>query len=462
MSAGQVTEYTSTASPYLSTAALQQTKAVSMNRRKKRTSAACDYCRDSKAKCDEKTPCRTCERKTIECTRRDVPAKKYEAKMLDLQRKIYSAVLDLTEKVNMQQSAQEIPPHLLCSSPRPAQLSTEHPSCSPDQSAHGSPEASKQLVYKSDTDSDVQGRSTSDSTPFTGVLTASPGEVDQEPLATVYDEAEWESNILWSYIGQYYDATVYSNGIIPRQQLDRMVHQFLTDRDCWAERSSADIDVAIVFLVLAVGKLHEKRPSLSIKPGQDTQTQADGFTFFQLGKDMLSKCSPVTDIKRARANALLGLYLYQLGNFPAALGYLSSASQFARDSLLLEIEQLHNTWLKNKLSREDRSILMLHMACLSLERASQDHSSASIFKLSRMSIAYQEVNDPEQPHLSAIMNLDEKEAAIREPAETLEAIIAQIRQELNNERTRSSSELDQLQQRLNQVKKLDKLAGSFE
>ncbi|KAJ3556847.1 hypothetical protein NPX13_g10050 [Xylaria arbuscula] len=292
----------------------------------------------------------------------------YEAKMLDLQRKIYSAVLDLTEKVNMQQSAQEIPPHLLCSSPRPAQLSTGHPSCSPNRSAHGSPEASKQLIYKSDTDSDVQGRSTSDSTPFTGVLTASPGEVDQEPLATVYDEAEWESNILWSYIGQYYDATVYSNGIIPRQQLDRMVHQFLTDRDCWAERSSADIDVAIVFLVLAVGKLHEKRPSLSIKPGQDTQTQADGFTFFQLGKDMLSKCSPVTDIKRARANALLGLYLYQLGNFPAALGYLSSASQFARDSLLLEIEQLHNTWLKNKLSREDRSILMLHMACLSLER----------------------------------------------------------------------------------------------
>ncbi|KAJ3557199.1 hypothetical protein NPX13_g9977 [Xylaria arbuscula] len=58
--------------------------------------------------------------------------------------------------------------------------------------------------------------------------------------------------------------------------------------------------------------------------------------------------------------------------------------------------------------------------------------------------------------------LDSKEVATREPAETIEVRISQIREELNNEKSRSGSELDQLQQRLDQLEQeLDKLAQSI-
>ncbi|KAJ3552229.1 hypothetical protein NPX13_g11165 [Xylaria arbuscula] len=60
------------------------------------------------------------------------------------------------------------------------------------------------------------------------------------------------------------------------------------------------------------------------------------------------------------------------------------------------------------------------------------------------------------------LSLDSKEVATREPAETIEVRISQIREELNNEKSRSGSELDQLQQRLDQLEQeLDKLAQSI-
>ncbi|KAI0525822.1 hypothetical protein F5B22DRAFT_255381 [Xylaria bambusicola] len=338
------------ASPYPSvTISAQKPKRV-------RTTRACDSCRYSRSRCDGNTPCDSCEKKHIECKRKDYLLNKLKsdqvAAILAFQQKIYDAVSDLGTKFDRQQSAGS---H---DSSVPAHPSTKHSFFSSNRSTKAS-----------DSHSDSEDRSTSSLTPATDIPTTSPGEADQEPLNTIVDniddEAEWDSNIIWFYIGKYYDTTSYTNGIIPREQLDLMVNQFLIDRDCWDERSGTDINVAIVFLVLSIGKLYAKRSSLSVRPGQDTSTH--GFTYFKLGKDMLNSCSPSHGIANARANALLGLYLYQLGRFPAALGYLSSASQFVRDSLLWEIEQLYETWLKNKLLAEDRNILMLHMVCLTLE-----------------------------------------------------------------------------------------------
>ncbi|KAJ3567961.1 hypothetical protein NPX13_g6586 [Xylaria arbuscula] len=57
---------------------------------------------------------------------------------------------------------------------------------------------------------------------------------------------------------------------------------------------------------------------------------------------------------------------------------------------------------------------------------------------------------------------DQLEVATREPAEAFEVRVAQTREELNDEKSRSGSELDQLQQRVDQLRQeLDKLEGSI-
>ncbi|KAI1286612.1 hypothetical protein F5Y03DRAFT_405869 [Xylaria venustula] len=350
---GQGTEYTSVANPCLS-ATIEEHQP---RKKAKRASAACDHCRDAKAKCDENTPCDACDKKNIKCTRRDNPPKKSEVEMLALLQKIYSIVSDPSAKFDRKQSAGKR------NSPIPVHPSMEHSSRFSNGFAHGSTKGGN-------SHSNSKDRSTS---PFADIPTPGLSDVNQESLASAYDEAEWDSNILWSYIEMYHKATVYSSGIIPREKLDRMVNQFLIDRENWAERSGADIDVAIVFLALSIGKLYENMPSSSFLPFRPSVRlgqgiQADGSTFFKLGEDTFHKCFCTDLIKNAQANALIGFYYYQIGIIPAGLKYLCSASQLARDLLLLKHQQLYRKWLSNEPSTEDRNILMLHIACLSLER----------------------------------------------------------------------------------------------
>ncbi len=246
--------------------------------------------------------------------------------MLALQQKTYDAVSSLNamfDGLRLVESRNSL---------TPAHSLIEHLFSSANRSARGS-------TKESDSHHDSQDRSTSPSTTSIGVPTASPGEVEQESLTAYYDEAEWDSDKLSFYIGKYYEATVHSNDIIPRKRLYRAVNQFLKDRECWPERSSADIDVAILFLVFAIGKLHTNGPGSSFRPlsqpytlGQGTQ--AHGYTFLELGKEMLYGCSTHEPVDGIRATALMGLYYYQAGVIPVSFEYLGSASQFARNLIL--------------------------------------------------------------------------------------------------------------------------------
>lgn len=237
-------------------------------------------------------------------------------------------------EVDGQNPAEDIPPYSLRNSPRPGQLSTEHP-CSPDQSAHAT--TYEQLMCKSDADSDLQDESTSPSTLSTDVLTAS--DIGQEPLSAEYDKAEWDSNILWHYIENYREATVYSSSIIPPEKLDCIVNQFLIDRECWDERSGADTDVAIMFLALSIGKLYAKMPRSSSLLGQPAgygqSTQVHGSTFFELGKNTFYESFSTDLIKNVQAKVLIGFYYYQLGIISNSYENLGSASKLARYLLRL-------------------------------------------------------------------------------------------------------------------------------
>lgn len=75
----------------------------------------------------------------------------------------------------------------------PAQPSTELLSCIPDRSTYCSTEALE----------NVQGRSTLPLTPFARMPVASSRDVDQEPLTPIYDEGEWDADILSKMVHGY-------------------------------------------------------------------------------------------------------------------------------------------------------------------------------------------------------------------------------------------------------------------
>lgn len=236
---------------------------------------------------------------------------------------MYNVMLGPTAKIDDRQSAEDMCPCSSYGCPRPAQPTTEHLSCLPGRFAYSSTEASE----------DEQDRSILHSTPAHIPIAHSS---DIERLA-LQDEAEWDDAILWLYIEKYYEAAVHNNSIMPRDLLDNVVHQFLIDRECWDKRSSADIDISIVFLVFSIGKMYAKRQSDSSIPscqpiGPNRSTTVPGCMFFKLGKDLLDLCSP-TPLQSARANALIGLYLHQRGSIPESIEYFTLASQFARDLL---------------------------------------------------------------------------------------------------------------------------------
>ncbi|KAJ3570194.1 hypothetical protein NPX13_g5807 [Xylaria arbuscula] len=323
MSAGHGTEYTSVVNPCLSTVSAQQAKDVS-NERPWSQGAFSD---------------------AIDCKRSGL--------------KMYNVMLGQTAEVDKKQSAEDMRSCSLYGSQRPAQPSRDHLSCLPDRSAYFSTEPLEGV------------RAQSTLTPSSHIPVAISSDANQEPLAAVYDEAEWDANTLWFYIRKYYEATIHGNSIMPFELLNNMVNQFLTDRECWAERSGADIDVAMVFLTLSIGKLYTEKQSLSFSDarqpiGSSQSTQIPGFTYFQRGKDMFHRCSP-TVVESIRANSLTGCYLYQLGDIPKSIEYLSLASQFARGLLLSEIQRVRAGWPCRAVSTDAYHVLRLYTSCISVE-----------------------------------------------------------------------------------------------
>ncbi|KAI3326674.1 hypothetical protein HD806DRAFT_532310 [Xylariaceae sp. AK1471] len=384
MKTGQVVEY---AGPYLSaTVPEQQHEAVSAGKKIARTSAACENCRYMKAKCDEKTPCITCQIKNIVCKRREINLpKKYEAEILDKLDKTLKVVLDVKAKVDRMQRAERISSGSPPDSSMPVHTSTENSSCLPDRPANESTEEPKQPLFESDPDSDSEDRSTLPSTPaFARELQTIPVEAKYgHTLREVGDvaEDEWESQRIWFYISNFMEASEYSAVLSPPNR-DDAVEKLLAkashdrrskelDSSCQTESFKLEIDDAVVLFMLAIGKFQATR----VSSYQDLK-KSPGLGYFVLAHGFIQNNPPRTTIpsganlQYVRAYALGGIYTDMLRFYAKnwahitkiSLGYFSKASQLMRSLFFSNIESI-----LCEHSCDNDTLLELYLLCLRLE-----------------------------------------------------------------------------------------------